>query len=61
MDQRTIELFFSLLRSAIRGEELTKEEKENFSEERLSKCMQLADMHDLGHLIAYSLKKTAYP
>lgn len=57
MDQRTIELFFSLLRSAIRGEELTKEEKENFSEERLSKCMQLADMHDLGHLIAYSLKK----
>ena len=57
MDQRTTELLFTLLRSAIRGNELTNEEKQFFSDELVQKILQIAKRHDVEHLVAFALKK----
>lgn len=57
MDQGTTELLFTLLRSAIRGNELTNEEKQFFSDELVQKILQIAKRHDVEHLVAFALKK----
>ena len=59
MDQRTIKLFFSLIRSAICGTELTAEEKNSFSSDMLENLLNLAIRHDIAHLIAFALKQNS--
>ncbi len=57
MDQRTIQIFFALLRSAIRGTKLTEEEKNSYSPEMLQELLKLSSEHDIEHLLAYGLKQ----
>ncbi len=57
MNQGTIQTFFSLLRSAISGRKLTKEEKSLYSEEQLGVLFNLAKKHDLAHLLVFALKQ----
>ena len=57
MDQGTIQILFSLLRSAIRGTVLTEEEQRLYSKERLAELLQISSRHDLSHLVAYGLQQ----
>lgn len=57
MDQRTIKLFFALLRSAICGTKLTAEEKNIFSSDMLENLLNLAIKHDIAHLLVFGLKQ----
>lgn len=57
MDQRTIQLFFALLRSAIRGTTLTDEEQSDYSPALLPELLKLASKHDVAHLLETALKK----
>lgn len=59
MDQRTLSLFFALLRSAVRGNPLTKEEKETYSPEMLPALLEISAKQDLVHLLAFALKQNA--
>ena len=52
MNQRTTELFFALLRSAILNAKLTKEELELYSIDQLKELFKIAVKHDLAHLLA---------
>lgn len=54
MDQRTIQQFFSLLRSAICG---TKPENEPLSQERLLEMISVSKKHDILHLLELGLKQ----
>ena len=56
MDQRTTQILFPLLRSAIRGEKLTEKEREGASSEALAAAFAMAEKHDLAHLMAWGLK-----
>ena len=57
MDQRTIQMLFALLRSAIRGTKLTDSERENYSEDMLQDLLKLSAKHDVIHLLALGLKQ----
>ena len=57
MDQRTIQILFPLLRSAICGAKLADEECNAFSPELLPELFAMAKKHDLAHLLALSLKQ----
>ena len=57
MDQENNKLLLALLRSAIRGNELSESEKASLSDDALQKIFTLAKYHDLAHLIALALKK----
>ncbi len=57
MNQRTTELFFALLRSAILNAKLTKEELELYSIDQLKELFKIAVKHDLAHLLALGLKQ----
>lgn len=57
MDQGTIQVFFSLLRSAICGTELSKSEKVEFKTEQLPAMIAIAKKHDIDNLLAFGLKK----
>ncbi|MBR2927382.1 MAG: nucleotidyltransferase family protein [Clostridia bacterium] len=57
MDQGTIQILFSLLRSAIRGTVLTEEEQRLYSKERLAELLRISSRHDLSHLVAYGLQQ----
>lgn len=57
MDQRTIQVFFSLLRSAICGTKLSESEKAEFKTEQLPVMITLAKKHDIDNLLAFGLKK----
>ena len=57
MDQGTIQMLFSLLRSAIKGTGLNEAEQENYSREMLPMLLKIAEKHDVKHLVAYALKK----
>ncbi len=59
MDQRTTEMFFALVRSAIRGTELTQEERKNYSENQFSALIKIAKRHDIAHLLALGLQRNA--
>ncbi len=59
MDQRTIQIFFALLRSAIRGTKLTEEECKLYSPELLRDLLKLSAQHDIVHLLALGLKQNA--
>lgn len=57
MDQRTIQILFALLRSAIRGTKLTEEENKLYSPELLSDLLKLSSKHDVVHLLVLGLKQ----
>ena len=57
MDQRTIEILFALLASAIRGTKLTTGEKEKYSVEMLPDLVKISAKHDVAHLLVVGLKQ----
>jgi len=57
MDQTTIQVLFALLRSAVKGTELSEEEKKCYSREMLPKLLEISEMHDVKHLLVFALKK----
>ena len=57
MDQRTIQILFALLRSAICGTKLTEEEQNNFAIDLLPDLLKVSLKHDVVHLLALGLKQ----
>lgn len=57
MDEKVIQTMFALIRSAIKGNPMTDEEKLQFSEEMVPDLMKLAQKHDLAHLVGYGVHK----
>ena len=58
MDQRTISILFALLRSAIRGTELTEAERSSYRAEMLGPLLKISSKHDVAHLVVLQLKKS---
>lgn len=59
MDQRTIQMLFALLRSAICGEELADTEKALYSDEQRPDLIRIAQKHDVAHLLVLGLKQNS--
>ena len=57
MEEKVIQTLFALIRSAIKGNPMTEEEKAQFSEEMVPELMKLAQKHDLAHLVGYGVYK----
>ena len=57
MDQRTIQILFALLRSAICGTKLTEEERNNYSPDMLKDLLKMSSKHDVAHLLVLGLKQ----
>lgn len=57
MDQRTIQILFTLLRSAICGMKLTEEERTNYSSDLLPDLLKISSKHDVDHLLVLGLKQ----
>ena len=57
MDQRTIQILFALLRSAICGTKLTEEERNNYSPDLLRDLLKISSKHDVAHLVVFGLKQ----
>lgn len=52
-----VELLFSLIRSAVTGREATQEVIDSINNEVLEEIYEIAEIHDLAHVIAYALSK----
>ncbi len=59
VDQRTPQILFALLRSAIRGDKIEDEVKALYSEALLPELAEVSVKHDLAHLLALGLKKNS--
>lgn len=57
MDQRTIQILFALLRSAIRGIKLTESEQNSYSADVLQDLLKISAKHDVVHLLVLGLKQ----
>lgn len=57
MEQKTISLLFTLLRSGLRDEPITDSERARFSEEQLPQLTKLAKRHDVDHLLVLGLRR----
>ncbi len=57
MDQRTIPILFTLVRSAICGTRLTDEERNAYSPQCLPELLRISSKHDIAHLLALGLKQ----
>lgn len=57
MGQRTIQILFALLRSAICGTKLTEEERDLYSPDLLQDLLKISSKHDVVHLLALGLKQ----
>lgn len=57
MDQRTIQILFALLRSAICETQLTEEERNNYSPDLLQDLLKISSKHDVVHLLVFGLKQ----
>lgn len=57
MDQRTNQILFALLRSAVCGTKLSESDKAQVSEECLSEMLAISGKHDVIHLLALGLKQ----
>ena len=57
MDQRTLQILFALLRSAVCGEKLTKEEQSDYSPEMLRDLLSMSSKHDFAHLLAHGINQ----
>ena len=56
MEQKTVKVFFALLRSVVCGVMLTEEELELHSSVQWQDLLKIATKHDMQHLLAYGLK-----
>lgn len=56
MDQRTNQILFALLRSAIYDKQASQDELSYYSDEILPQLIFIANKHDVIHLLAYGLK-----
>lgn len=57
MNSEMTNVFFALIRSAIRGEKLSGSERDALSSANLRDLFVLADKHDVAHLIVFALKE----
>ena len=57
MNQRTIELLFAFVRSAISGTKIKDEERESYSPDMLEDLLEIAFKHDMVHMLVYGLKQ----
>lgn len=57
MDQRTIQILFALLRSAICGTKLTEEDQSRYSPDMLQDLLDISFKHDIAHLLVLGLKQ----
>jgi hypothetical protein len=57
MDQRTIQILFALLRSAICGTKLTEKEQNIYSPDMLQDLLKISSKHDVVHLLVLGLKQ----
>ena len=57
MERKTINAVLALLYSAVSGEALTDQEKNELSAEDIQNAIKMASSHDLAHLVAYGAKK----
>lgn len=57
MDQRTIQIFFTLVRSAICGTRLSDDERGIFTYDSIPELLKLASKHDIAHLLTWGLKQ----
>lgn len=57
MEQGTIHILFALLRSAIRGTQLTESELKSYSSDMLQDLLKISSKHDVIHLLALGLKR----
>lgn len=57
MEQKTIQILFALLRSAIRGTKLKERERECYSADILQDLLKISAKHDVVHLLALGLKQ----
>ena len=57
MDQRTIQILFALLRSAISGTQLTQKEQDDYSPDMLGELIKVSIRHDVVHLLVLGLKQ----
>lgn len=57
MDQRTIQILFALLRSAICGTKLTEGERNIYSPDMLQDLLKISSKHDVVHLVVLGLKQ----
>ncbi len=57
MEQRTNAILFALLRSALRGGKLAREERECVSPELLAALLETSSRHDIVHLLVLGLKQ----
>ena len=53
----TNNIFFALLRSALKNQPLTKQEKKQFNIETLPEIYKLSSKHDLAHLVSVAIEK----
>lgn len=59
MEPRTTEVLFALLRSGLWGKPLTQRERAMYSPELLTRLAEIAEAHDVAHLLALGLKVNA--
>ena len=57
MDQRTIQILFALLRSAICGTRLTEEERKQYTPDMLYDLLKTSSKNDVAHLLVLGLTK----
>ena len=57
MDQRTNQILFALLRSAIDGKPFADEERASYSSEMLSDLLKCSSKHDVVHLLVLGLQQ----
>ena len=57
MEQGTIQILFALLRSAIRGTQITESELKSYSSDMLQDLLKISSKHDVIHLLALGLKR----
>lgn len=57
MEQGFIEILFALLRTAVFEVKLTQNEKEKYSSDMLQDLFEVAQKHDVEHLLAFGLRK----
>lgn len=56
MEQRTIEILFTLLRCAICGTQLTEQQREQYAAAQPEEMLSIAAKHDVTHLLVLGLK-----
>lgn len=61
MNLKHVETLFTLLRSVIKDQPLTEQERNAYSPDMLPDLLRLASMHDLAHLLSIAITKNGLP